>query len=388
MDEDDGLCGSCRIVERRANEEPPKIESGRLIASFPIVTKPATPSPPAAERVRGAPCDYCGTGLTEDGDIETATGSRHYVAQCREYVHAAMRGYRADKLNAYNRIAALEAELRDARAQLQGQGERTVWAVAEAASTTSRHERSIWERRVKEARALADAAEAEAKELRDDWRRGLRRAHDLTLETQTMEDAVTDLCRIVLQEREQKHAAEAEAERLRAAIAWAVERLREPTSKPVGKIELVRDWLDGALSGRCQDRQHADCETKREAAEAEAGMLRAELEGLREVHTEVRKGWGHALDRARVNESTTADLRAQLAARDALLAECVAMLERRSVVIEAARVAVMAAIPAPADTGHDMPMIRDMAAKALYDALIAWDGNEADDLVRRAGGKT
>lgn len=53
----------------------------------------------------------------------------------------------------------LEAELREARRQLQGQSERTVWAVAEAASTTSRHERSIWERRVREARALADVRE-------------------------------------------------------------------------------------------------------------------------------------------------------------------------------------------------------------------------------------
>jgi hypothetical protein len=33
MDEDDGLCGGCRIVERR------KIESGRLIAENPIVAK-------------------------------------------------------------------------------------------------------------------------------------------------------------------------------------------------------------------------------------------------------------------------------------------------------------------------------------------------------------
>lgn len=41
----------------------------------------------------------------------------------------------------------------------------------------------------------------------------------------------------------------AEAERLRAAIMWAVERLREPTVRPYGKIELVRDRLDGALSG-------------------------------------------------------------------------------------------------------------------------------------------
>jgi hypothetical protein len=126
--------------------------------------------------------------------------------------------------------------------------------------------------------------------------------------------------------------------------------------------------------------------------EAELREAREEREGLRTAwHAEIRAS--AIIDKAAADAMVSTvreahDLRARLAARDALLAECVAMLERRSVVIEAARVAVMAAMPAPADTGHDMPMIRDMAAKALYDALIAWDGNEADDLVRRAGGKT
>ncbi len=94
------------------------------------------------------------------------------------------------------------------------------------------------------------AAEAETKELRDDWRRALRRAHELTLETQTMEDAVTDLCRIVLQEREQKHAAEARAEKAERERDALVSKVHEVYAQGHnGPLWEVREWMNAHVTG-------------------------------------------------------------------------------------------------------------------------------------------
>lgn len=47
------------------------------------------------------PCEYCGTMLDENDEVESnipACGPRmaHYAAQCREYVYAALRSYKAE----------------------------------------------------------------------------------------------------------------------------------------------------------------------------------------------------------------------------------------------------------------------------------------------------
>lgn len=57
-------------------------------------------------------CEYCGTTLTEDGANAT-DGSHHYVAQCREYVHAALRSYKREAGALRAELAALRAACRD-----------------------------------------------------------------------------------------------------------------------------------------------------------------------------------------------------------------------------------------------------------------------------------
>lgn len=83
----------------------------------------------------------------------------------------------------------------------------------------------------------ATKAEAEVERLRDDVKRGLRIANDLTLETQTVEEACVDLVRQVREAR-------AEVERLQVdAAAW---RALEP---PAAKREwaALRSQLDATL---------------------------------------------------------------------------------------------------------------------------------------------
>ena len=48
-------------------------------------------------------CEYCGSRLTAD-ECNVTDGTRHFTAQCREYVHAALRSYKREN-------AGLRAEL-------------------------------------------------------------------------------------------------------------------------------------------------------------------------------------------------------------------------------------------------------------------------------------
>jgi len=69
-----------------------------------------------------------------------------------------------------------------------------------------------------EVKRLLAALEARVAEREDDRRRALKRAYDLTLDTQTCDEAVASLVGLVRDARQQREAAEREVERLRAAL--------------------------------------------------------------------------------------------------------------------------------------------------------------------------
>jgi hypothetical protein len=58
-------------------------------------------------------CEYCGSMLTDDGANAT-DGTHHFAAQCREYVHAALRSYKRDLAAERAKSKALEARELDA----------------------------------------------------------------------------------------------------------------------------------------------------------------------------------------------------------------------------------------------------------------------------------
>jgi chromosome segregation ATPase len=122
------------------------------------------------------------------------------------------------------RLAATEAQWRaeKARAERAVAERDDVMGVTEA----FKHER--------------DESRAEVERLRSDILRGLRVANQLTLETQTVEDACVDLVRQVRDSR-----AEVERLRLRAAKAdWYAERYAEYKAEAARLRALVDDpWL-------------------------------------------------------------------------------------------------------------------------------------------------
>ena len=68
----------------------------------------------------GAPCEYCGSSLNDDGANAT-DGTHHYAAQCREYVKAACMAYAKEN-------AALRSALREIDASCNCEGERCTYS--------------------------------------------------------------------------------------------------------------------------------------------------------------------------------------------------------------------------------------------------------------------
>lgn len=83
--------------------------------------KPKRRKPKKAGEGRGvsmSDCEYCGTTLDEDGNNAT-DGSHHFVAQCREYVFAALRSYKRELIAEREARKTAEGE-RDAAASVLG----------------------------------------------------------------------------------------------------------------------------------------------------------------------------------------------------------------------------------------------------------------------------
>jgi len=77
------------------------------------------------------PCEYCGTMLDENGEVESniaACGPRmhHYASQCREYVHAAKESYKKQADGLAGLATHLQSELDTLRRELAEERARVV----------------------------------------------------------------------------------------------------------------------------------------------------------------------------------------------------------------------------------------------------------------------
>ncbi len=65
-------------------------------------------------------CDYCGTGLRDDEEeVEDATGERHYVSKCREYVFQVKEHAKAEVADLRAKLAVFQADHEAAAGELR-----------------------------------------------------------------------------------------------------------------------------------------------------------------------------------------------------------------------------------------------------------------------------